>query len=153
MTAQDKPAKVLELPKAGFPLCNRVLSLSPFPPEAPKPNPQTGITPPAMPIDYYQPLLWEFGKPHPFIPDLTIVRMYVELGVGVEVYCTGKDGKTGSRNTLPWHLVKMTEELMDPETFVSEIAAAEEESSGGEPEPEPQPNGKPATAVAANGGA
>lgn len=127
--ADDK--NVLELPKATYPVCNRAISR----------DPQSG----AM-------IVWALGEPHPIVEKMKVVRLYIIAGASVEVYAAAEDGKLGARVTLPWHTVSMVEEVMDPATFVDEIASAEEESKGDEPEtPAPAPgaatNGQPAASA------
>lgn len=130
-----------------FPRCERLLSKSPFPLQAP-PDAAAEMK---RQIEN-APLVWMIGRPHPIIPELVVMRMYVMPGVGVEVYSIngpGKDGAKpqltgGMRYTMPWHMVLMTEEAMDLNTLGDEILAAEKDDSA-EEEPEPAP------ALAANG--
>jgi hypothetical protein len=113
--------QVLELPAPTYPLTNQVVARNPFPQEGKGSN---------------QPIVWRVGQPHPFVKDFRIVRMYILPGVGVEAYA-GKpgDSSVAVRNTIPWHCVELTEEVMDAATFVDEIVDAERD--GEDPEPEP----------------
>jgi hypothetical protein len=119
--AEEK--RELKLPTASYPVVNRVLSDNPFPPTVVTP----GIVPPV------QPVLWLLGEAHPMMPDMKVMRMYVVMGVAVEVYSAAANGTMGCRHTIPWPFVRLCEEVMDPETFVEEITEAERDS-GDEPE-------------------
>lgn len=140
---QPKPPDIAQLPPARYPLVNRVMSSSPFEPDPPKP----GAATPAPPRDL---LMWAVTGPHPLIPKTTIVRMYVDPGVSVDVFSVSEPvaGKPQvcTCNTLPWPTVRLVESIMDTETLVEEIAAAEADG-GDDPEPAPSPTPKP------NGGA
>lgn len=103
---------VVQLPDAHFPVLNRVLSSPPFPAEGVRPEDQ-------------QPLVWTMGETHPLLADFKVVRMFIVPDVGVEVYAARGDGKLGIRNTLPWAMVRLAEEAMDPPSFAGEIADAE----------------------------
>lgn len=115
--------QVLELPAAEYPIANRILTSNPLQPT----QPETAM-------------LWQLGEPHPMVPDVKVVRMYIVLGVAVEVYGVKSDGTMGIRNTIPWGAVRCAEEIMDPATFIDEVSNAESESRGGEEPPAPAPN-------------
>lgn len=141
---QPQP-KAYDLPKLSFPLCNRVLTHAAFPPEKDK---QTGVAPTE------QPIMWTLDGEHPLVPKHKIVRMYVQLGICVEVYSVppAVDGKisNGVRNVIPWSQVRVVEELLDVPTFIAELEAAENESEPDPDDPEPAPKGQPGAPVVAN---
>jgi hypothetical protein len=73
-----------------------------------------------------EPTTWVVSQPHPLVPDMKVVRMFVDRG-GVEVYAVSSDGKNGMRNLIPMSWVRLVEEVMPLEVFVEELAAAESE--------------------------
>ncbi len=89
-------------------------------------------------------ITWVLGKPHPISKGMTIVRMFIDDLGGVEVYSTPAAGAPPDllpvRNRLPVEQVKLTEEVMSPDVFVEEIAAAE-----GTEEPDDEPDDLPQT--------
>lgn len=94
-----------------------------------------------------QTISWAVSKAHPFVPEMNVVRMFVDRG-GVEVYSASNDGKIGIRDLVPMDRVRLIQEAMPLEVFVEELDAAEsgddDEDEDPEPEPElPEPN--PAT--------
>lgn len=72
-----------------------------------------------------EPIVWELNKPHPLLPDMLLVRMFVEDD-GVEIYSVAKDGTGGLRNLVPMSTVRLIEELMTPRVLVDELTEAEE---------------------------
>jgi len=125
----------MALPPPGYPLVTRVISNPLFPSE---PIAGSGVS-------REDPVTWMLGQPHPFVPTMTIVRMFVVRSGGVEIYSVG--GSPGSppdgmRNLLPMHSVRFVEEAMPIEVFIDELALAES-GDDDEPEPEPEPQGLP----------
>jgi hypothetical protein len=141
MASDKADAKVLELPKAEFPYVMRVLADPPFPAASSVAQPTPGSAPPAPAPQ--QPLLFMLGKPHPFINEAQVIRMYILDGWGVEIYSRNADGQIGLRHTLPWHLVRFVEEAMDAQTTVAEIIEAEAEPDTPEPQAHTNGNGAP----------
>jgi len=129
MQPPPSPAN-MTLPPPGYPMVTRVLSNALFPPEAP-----------AVPgvVAKEEPVAWVLTQPHPFVPTMQIVRMFVVRGGGVEIYSVSADGSAAIRNLLPMHWVRFVEEAMPLEVFVEELALAE--AGGDDDEPElPDPN-------------
>lgn len=134
-----------------FPRCGRIITQHPWPP------------PEAKPEEKEQGLLWMQGENHPLINGHIVIRMYVVPGVCVEVYSIErpKDGQKGEvrggvRQTIPWPFVRLAEEVMDLQTFVSEIVSAEKGEDEPEEPEEPAPGatvGAPMAAAVGNGAA
>jgi hypothetical protein len=125
----------MELPLAALPLVTRVWAKPPW--SDLKSNVRDSDA-----------ILWDIGQAHPFMRGYRVMRMYVMPGASVEVYSANfnADGSPGpghpTRHTIPWHEVRVVEEAMDAETFVSEILDAEtddEDDDGPEPAPAPAP--------------
>ena len=140
MTTQPVP----QLPPANLPVVLRIWTHSPILPDV---DPKTGIQ--------QATILWMVETQHPFQPTHVVGRIYVQLGIGVEIYsmpkAETKDEKvraTYVRDTIPWSWVRMIEEVMDAATFVEEVQVAE----SGDPEDpsQPAPNAQPGAPVAAN---
>ena len=126
---------VLKLDDPTFPICNRVISTNPGWELEEATDPTVAKV-----------LIWELEKPHPIIDGMRVVRMYSLPGVSVDVYSFKAEGKDncGVRNTIPWHHVRIVEEIMDVPTFVEEIGLAEEDEEGAPPRRKlSQPNGAP----------
>ena len=109
-SVQDEIDKLVP-PDKNFPLVNRVASIDP------------------MSASIVQ---WILHKEHPLSPGFAIMRMYRRL-TGVKIYSVRNDGAVGMLNFLPREQVRLTEELMHPNTLVAELAACE----AGEDEKEP----------------
>jgi hypothetical protein len=112
------------LPPPGWPLVTRVISHAIFPDGAPTRE---------------EPIMWVLSQPHPFVPTMQIVRMFVVRSSGIEIYSRAGDGTGFMRNLLPMHWVRFVEEAMPEDVFVDELALAE---AGGDDEPdfpEPEP--------------
>jgi len=126
----------IELPKAGYPMLTRMVSDQLFPPDVPGAK--------------EEPITWAIGNPHPLVPELKVVRMFV-VGGGVRIYSATADGRGGMRNFVPMARVRLTEEAMPLDVFVDELEADEDDNESVDPEPEPpapQPaNGQPAPAA------
>jgi|HubBroStandDraft_6_1064221.scaffolds.fasta_scaffold878644_1 hypothetical protein len=82
-----------------------------------------------------EPVVWFVSRPHPFVPGLKVVRMFLNHD-GVEVYSLSSDGKAGMRNLIPMSRIRFIEEAMSLDVFVEELAVSKD-GSGGEREPEP----------------
>jgi len=120
--------KTVELPEPGFPMLTRMISNPLFPDQPPHRE---------------EPVTWIVGNPHPLVPDMKVMRMFVDRG-GVEVYSVSSDGRSGTRNLIPMSNIRIIEEAMPLDVFIEELAAAEGDDDD-EPEPEEpeQPNGQP----------
>jgi len=128
----------IELPNPGFPMVTRMISNSLLPEEGQR----------------EEPITWVLSQPHPLVPNMKVVRMFVDRG-GVEVYSVPDDGKNGMRNLIPMSWVRLVEEVMPLDVFVEELAAAE--SDGGDDdddddEPGLTPDVQPAVASAPSNG-
>ena len=125
MTMQQPQPQVrtIELPAAQYPMLTRMVS-----------EPIFG--------ESEEPVAWALSKPHPFIPDLNVVRMFLDRGDGngsatVEIYSVSPNGtKGGVRHIIPLNSVRIVEEAMPIDVFVEELAAAEgPNDDGGSDEP------------------
>jgi hypothetical protein len=79
-----------------------------------------------------EPITWMVSQPHPLVPDMRVVRMFVDRG-GVEVYSVLSDGSKGMRNLIPMNWVRLIEEVMPLDVFVEELAAAESDEDDDDP--------------------
>jgi len=118
----------INLPKPGFPMLTRVVSNPIFSSDPKKDNPVT----------------WTLGSPHPMIPTVKVVRMFVDRG-GVEIYSATDDGSAGMRNWIPDVQIRLTEEAMPMDVFVEELAAAEAGDDDDDEEEEEEEIIKPVT--------
>jgi len=85
-----------------------------------------------------EPVTWVVSQRHPLVPEMTVVRMFVvEDRGGVEVYSTSNDGTKGIRNFIPNSRVRLSEEVMPLDVFVSELAAAEDGDGDGDDPDDP----------------
>ena len=108
----------LQIPAASYPITNRVISTAPMPLDPPAPN-----------VPAAQHLMWEIGKKHPLLPTADIIRMFSVPGESVEVYSKHdmkEGGSVGMRNTIPWHSVRLVEEIMPGDVFIEELTEAED---------------------------
>lgn len=119
----------------------------------PTPQPQRADCPhckQALQIDkgVEEPITWTVGQRHPLVPDMMIVRMFVDRG-GVEVY--SHDGKNGMRNLIPMSFVRLIEEVMPLDLFAEELSAAEAESDDDGDEGDDEPEEAPVALPQVNG--
>jgi hypothetical protein len=127
------PAPIrMQLPAPNFPMVTRVISSAMFPPE---PLADGSLPPPRDP----EPVSWMFMQPHPFVPSLRVVRMFM-VPDGVAIYSAADGHAEGMRNIIPMHWVRFVEEMMPIEMFVEELALAEESD---EPDDPNAPQGPP----------
>jgi hypothetical protein len=118
------------IPEPGFPMLTRMISDPVFPAEKGK-------------LD--EPVMWTVGRQHPFVPEMSVVRMFVDRG-GVEIYSVSNDNTSGARTLIPMDRVRLIEEAMPIDIFVDEIDSAEnddepDEPNDPKPSPSPSPNG------------
>jgi hypothetical protein len=106
---QNAQMKSVELPEPGYPMLTRMVSHALFA-ENGKENPVT----------------WVVTKPHPLVPEMRVVRMFVDRG-GVEIYSVSADGANGMRNLIPMTQIRLIEEAMPLDVFIDELAAAEDD--------------------------
>jgi hypothetical protein len=154
MTMPTTAVQTVKLPDPGFPMLTRMISDPLFPEMKPQvmgcPHCKQSISIP-VPSDKEEPITWIVGKNHPLVPNMNVMRMFVDRG-GVEVYSVASDGKAGMRNLVPMDSVRLIEEAMPLDVFVEEMTAAEDEGDDpdpGDPEPgDPDPNPAPPPIVA-----
>ena len=118
MTMPVPHTQVVELPPANYPMIvllvtDDIVDISPT----------------------HQSMKWVLAAPHPFIPNMKVMRMFVDRG-GVEVYSAGDDGKTCMRDLVPMDRVRVVQEAMPLDVFVDELTAAESGDDDDEDEPE-----------------
>ena len=101
----------LPAPTPGTPMLMRMISDPLFPPEAGAKD---------------EPLTWVVSLAHPLVPDMKVIRMFVE-DVGIAVYSV--DGKIGMRNLIPMERTRLVEEAMPLEVFADELYRAEVETA------------------------
>jgi len=158
MTTTAPTIQTVQLPEPGFPMLTRMVSDAFFPETKQQvmgcPHCKQSISMPApSDKDKQEPVTWLVSKPHPFIPDMKVMRMFIDRG-GVEVYSVSGDGKSGIRNLVPMGSIRLIEEVMPLDVFVEELTAAEnddpdpDDPDPGDPgDPEPAPAPLPATAA------
>lgn len=73
------------------------------------------------------PLLWVVGKPHPFVPNANVLRMFV-TDSGVDVYSVSSNGMKGMRDRIPMTRIRLVQEAMPLEVFAEELDAAEDDN-------------------------
>ncbi len=71
-------------------------------------------------------VLWTVGRPHPFIPETSILRMFI-TDTGVEVYSW--DSKAGARDLIPMNRIRLVREALSLEILMEELALAEAEKA------------------------
>jgi len=129
MTQTNTPTRTIELPQPQFPMLTRFISNALFPEN------RRGV------LDS-EPVTWTLSQAHPLVPDMKIIRMFVDRG-GVEVYSVSADGSKGMRNLVPMNWVRLIEEAMPLDVFVDELAASESDEDDDpedlvDPEPDPE---------------
>jgi len=135
----------LALPEPGYPLLVNLFTDNLVPPKD-----EAGASKAHAPKE--EVVHWALTQAHPFIPGMTIMRMFV-LTSTVEVYSRANDG-TCMRDTIPMARVRLAQEGMPPQVFVEEITAAE---GGGDDDDdddlpdEPEPDEDHTPAPTANG--
>lgn len=70
-----------------------------------------------------EPVAWVAGQPHPLIPTMTVVGMFV-VPEGVEIYAAAADMK-GSRSFIPMHWIRYIQQKMSPDVFGWEFEDAQ----------------------------
>ena len=100
-------SKPIEIPEPGFPMLTQMISHAPFP------DMPSGICP------------WVVDQPHPLVPEMKVVRMFVVDG-GVHIYSAPNAGVC-TRSFVPMSGVKLTEEVMPFDLFVEELARTVDE--------------------------
>lgn len=149
------------LPEPEYPMITLMISDSVFPR---KPDPKTMACPHckgtiAVPVpetksdkkEEPEPIFWLVSKPHPFVPDMKIVRMFKIRDI-VNVYSVSNDEKVGMRDRVPMQSVRLLEDGMPFDVFIEEMEDDEEYDPDDdrlvmleteEPDPEPEPNNQP----------
>jgi hypothetical protein len=127
-------ADTATLPEPGFPMVTRILSNPLFPPDPAAQNL----------ISKDEPVAWIVGSPHPFVSNMTVVRMFIDPEDAVaEVYALAKDGRSGTRNLIPLSQIRLVEEAMPLDVFLEQLTEAE----GGDEEEDPEPGEPEETSV------
>lgn len=89
-----------------------------------------------------EPVTWILRRPHPFVPEMTIVGMFLNKD-GIEIYSTNQ--KMGMRDLIQMKSVRLIQESMLMSVFEEELYLAEsgddddDPPEPGSPEPEPEP--------------
>lgn len=90
-----------------------------------------------------EPVTWILRRPHPFVPEMTIVGMFLNKD-GIEIYST--NNKMGMRDLIQMKSVRLVQESMTMSVFGEELDLAESGDDDddpppepGSPEPEPEP--------------
>lgn len=107
---------------------------------------QAGQVIPGRNREGFEPITWVLNRPHPFVPDMKIVGMFINRR-GIKVYSTNE--KIGMRDLIPLSSVRLAQEGMALDVFEEEFALAEDgydddddpddSPPGPEPESEPEP--------------
>jgi len=137
MTQQTR---TLQLPEVIFPRVVRLVT-DPIYPRDQRPDDAVEVVWPA-------PLNWVVSANHPFIKNATILNMYVEdMGVSIYYLIKKENGVEGRRHLLPYKLVRLIDEEMTPEVFITEMTIAEENKLDDDDDPDEKPpppaNGQP----------
>lgn len=129
MPVPTPPAiQTIALPPPGYPMVTRMISDPLFPPEHPS--------------DKEEPVTWVVSKPHPLVPAMNVVRMFVE-GAGVAVYSVAGDGTSGMRNLIPTVRTRLVEEAMPLDIFIDELTIAESDADAPDDEEDESPEAPP----------
>lgn len=127
-----------QLPAPQYPTVTHVVSL-PLYAEAKTENRQLGCpncqAQLEVPVRVYskpEPVTWAIGQLHPLVPKMKVVRMFVGED-SVEIYSLSEDGAHGVRNSIPLSAVKLVQEAMPLDVFVSELEDAEAGDEEGVP--------------------
>lgn len=90
-----------------------------------------------------EPVTWILRRPHPFVPEMTIVGMFLNKD-GIEIYSTNQ--KMGMRDLVQMKSVRLIQESMLMSVFEEELYLAEsgddddvDPPEPGSPDPEPEP--------------
>jgi hypothetical protein len=119
-------AKTFTLPEPGYPMLAHVVSNALFPEmQSGSVNCQACSAAVAVPSDKS---IWSVDDPHPLVPELKVVRMFIDNG-GIEIYSVTEDGKSCTRNFVPMDWIRVTEEVMPLDVFVEEVAETVEPGS------------------------
>jgi hypothetical protein len=83
-----------------------------------------------------EPVTWILRRPHPFVPDMMIVGMFLNKD-GIEIYSTNK--RMGMRDLIQAKSVRLVQESMLMSVFEEELYLAEsgDDDDDGAPEPGP----------------
>jgi hypothetical protein len=120
--------------------------------ELPRPHPDRPmvtllITDNLMQDRQDQTIRWVIGQPHPFVPEMTIRRMFTDHD-GVEVYSAPTQGNVCIRDLIPMARIRLVQEGMSLDVFIDELDDAEsDDDEEDEPEyldEEPVPTNGPA---------
>lgn len=114
------------LPPPNYPMVTRVISNRVFPPDPTELTEGRGD----------EPAMWAISQPHPFVPTMRVVRMFVRGSGDVEVYSLADDGGGAMRNLLPTHTVRFVEEAMPIGIFIEELTLAEAGDDDGPMDPD-----------------
>jgi hypothetical protein len=98
--------------------------------------------PPEAPDKTEQPVTWVLSHPHPLVPSMKVVRMFVENG-GIAVYSAADDGSTGMRNLIPLDRTRLVEEAMPLEVFIDELGQAESDANFADDDDDDSPETPP----------
>ena len=90
-----------------------------------------------------EPVTWILRRPHPFVPDMTIVGLFLNKD-GIEIYST--NNKMGMRDLIQMKSVRLIQESMLMPVFEEELYLAEsgeddddDPPDPGSPESDPEP--------------
>jgi hypothetical protein len=90
-----------------------------------------------------EPVTWILRRPHPFVPDMTIVGLFLNED-GIEIYST--NNKMGMRDLIQAKFVRLVQESMLMPVFEKELYLAElgdddddDPPEPGSPESDPEP--------------
>lgn len=127
------------LPAPSYPVVTRVISNALFPEPASAatvacPHCRGAVSVPSPSLAREEPTTWVLGHPHPLVPEMKIVRMFLVYDVGVEVYAVNEKAGNGTRTVLPMPGVRFVEEAMPLDLFVDELTMAEERNLADDPD-------------------
>lgn len=123
--------RIIELPPLKYPVVTRVVSDPLFPADQ-----GHGVSPsPGV-----EPVVWLLGANHPF-SGAKIVRIHFD-DLAVEIYAVSGGG-VPTRNVIPMSRVRLLEEEMPVETFIEEMAAADDDTDPDDDEPDDDDDNEP----------
>jgi hypothetical protein len=134
MNTQASPTETREAPTVTLVVSNPL-----FPASDPSGTPKESL----------EPVTWILNRPHPFVPAMKIVGMFLNR-IGVEIYSTNE--KIGMRDLIPMSSVRLTQEGMALDVFEEEFALAEagddddDDLDDSPPEPQAEPESEAPTA-------
>lgn len=129
--------QTITLPAPRYPLVSRLVT-SPIFGDPTNPDGTPALNPDGS-KKRAEPIVWALSKPNPLTEAATIVRMFV-VEEGIEIYSIAQNGGPGIRNTIPFAMVRIVEEVMPPEVFAAVLGAASDADAEDDPDDDDEPD-------------